>query len=195
MTNINEIYKEYYNSVFDYLNWKIRDRQYAEDVASKVFAKIDRLNKSEYRFNSELSSLKTWIYKIAHDQLIDFIRMDNKMNNKSSLVSDFVNSNGDSAFVFNSPSQANDLIENKELRQRILKSFRNLKPNYRKIATMYFIRENTYEEISQSLNLPLGSVKGMISRCRAMLKADLTDLHKGAKSNVQCTEIEEISEV
>ena len=52
-------------------------------------------------------------------------------------------------------------------------SFRSLKPKYRRVAVLYFMNQKQYKEIAEILDIPMGTVFGMISRCRAMLQESL----------------------
>ena len=68
-------------------------------------------------------------------------------------------------------------MDNVDKSEKIVKAFENLKPNYRKIAELYFIEDKQYNEIADICNIPLGTVKGMISRCREMLQSELKDVY------------------
>jgi len=48
-----------------------------------------------------------------------------------------------------------------------------LKPKYQRIAELYFLQDKPYNEVAELLEIPLGTVKGMINRVRTMLQAEL----------------------
>ena len=183
---IEEVYSEYYNSILNFVFLRLNNIHEAEDLTSKIFEKANRLIES---YTADRGAVSTWLYKITTTQIVDYFRTNHQ--DKYKAVSDFVNENGDCSFQFENPEKADQIMENQELRKRLLKSFRDLKPDYRKVATMYFIREYKYEEIAEKLKMKIGTVKGMISRSREMLKNELKDLHKVkakqeiAMSNVQ----------
>ena len=177
---IADVYIEFKQIVFNYLYWKLRNYHNAEDVTSLVFKKINRLLST---FDINLSTLSTWINIITNSVLIDYVRKNKIRRDNYMVVSDFTNVEGENSFEFISTEKTN-IVENQELKDRLVTAFRKLKPNYRKIATLYFIREYKYKEISELLDIKLGTVKAMISRCREMLKTELNDLYSTAKKQV-----------
>jgi RNA polymerase sigma-70 factor, ECF subfamily len=181
--NFNEIYKAERSNVINYINWKLNNMADAEEVANDVFVKV---NKHLNSFDASKSTFSSWLRTITNRCIIDFYRTDH--TDHYSNVSDFVNSEtGDETFQFVSSqnSEADFNLENSELSAKLLKSFRTLKPKYRKIALLYFVREKQYEEIAEICNVPMGTVKGMISRCREMLQAELKGLYNVRKPKVQ----------
>lgn len=178
MITFNEIYSKTNEQVLNHALRIIKNFHDSEDVVMKVFAKIDRLNKSDAtRFNPDRASLTTWVYKITNTMILDYFRTNH--SNKFKNVSDFTDSDGNEFFEFEATknSNADSNVLTKEIQEKIVKAFHDLKPNYRRIGVLYFIREHTYEEISNILDMPMGSVKGMLSRCREKLQIELKELH------------------
>jgi RNA polymerase sigma-70 factor (ECF subfamily) len=70
-------------------------------------------------------------------------------------------------------NNSDENLENKELLEAVHKAMSSLKPKYQKIATMFFIEDRPYPEIAEALEMPIGSVKGMIFRIKAMLRGEL----------------------
>lgn len=178
MITFEKIYTETHEQVLAHALRIIKNFHDSEDVTMKVFAKIDRLNKNDAtRFDPEKSKLTTWVHMITNGLILDYLRT-NK-NKKHKFVSEFVNEDGKKTFEFEAPQNTNadnDILRS-EKQVKIVSAFQNLKPKYRKIATLYFISEHTYDEISEMLNIPMGTVKGMLNRCREKLQAELKDLH------------------
>src|SRR5690625_7263400 len=66
----------YWNSVYNYVYYKIKDEEEAEDISIKTFTKVfDKLK----LYNSDFD-FKTWIISIAHNTMIDHIRRSSKLN-------------------------------------------------------------------------------------------------------------------
>jgi len=128
------------------------------------------------QFDAEKSALPSWVRTVTNSVVLDYFKTNHQ--DKYKAVSDFVAQDGSEIFQFNGVAKSPDkLMENDELKERLLKAFRGLKPKYRKIATLYFIREYEYTEISEMLNVPMGTVKGMISRARVKLQKELDGLY------------------
>jgi RNA polymerase sigma-70 factor (ECF subfamily) len=166
------IYKDNYRPIYIFINRTIKDKMLVEDLLQETFAKVF-LNYDNL-YIPEKSSLSSWIHNIAKNTVIDYVRQ--CYDEKYVLVSQFAtedNESGDKIFNFARTSVNDNQLENDELRAEIKKSISSLAPKYRMIAKLYFKNECTYNEIGTLLELPEGSVKGMIFRVREMLQASL----------------------
>lgn len=174
---VEPIYREFYQQVFNYVKSVVKNHHEAEDVVVDVFAKIMNLyGKPETRFNEEKSALGSWVRTVTNSVVLDYFKTNHQDRYKA--VSTFVDGDGQATFQFHGFFDSPQIImENDELKAKLLKAFRGLKPKYRKIATMYFIKEYEYTEISEMLDVPMGTVKGMISRARTMLQEELDGMY------------------
>jgi RNA polymerase sigma-70 factor (ECF subfamily) len=166
------MYNENYTIVLNYINSKIHNLEVAQEITNDVFI---RVNKHLVNFNPELSSFKTWVRTITNNCIIGFYRQ-NKNAGLKVNVSNFVDDEGKEFFQFvdeSNGSYSDSNLDNVELSESILKAFRTLKPNYRKIAVLFFLRQKQYDEIAEICNVPIGTVKGMIARSREMLQGNL----------------------
>lgn len=168
------IYKKYYKQVYYYIMDKVNFKAHiAEELTNDVFLKAKRHLEN---YDDQRAKLNTWLIFIAKNLVIDNSRTchDDKYIN----VSNFVDAEtGRETFQIADNSQI-DLIENKQVTEKINFAMSNLKPKYKAIAELYFIQEKTYNEISEILSIPLGSVKGSISRARAMLQTQLREVRE-----------------
>ena len=69
--SIDEIYEEYYQKVFSYINSRINNYHDSEDLCEDVFIKVF---KNMEKFDESKSALSTWIFNITKNTLIDFYR-------------------------------------------------------------------------------------------------------------------------
>jgi RNA polymerase sigma-70 factor (ECF subfamily) len=166
----NELYKINYGIIFNYVNMKLGNIYYdAEGVTDEVFMKAGQ---NFDLFDAKQSKLSTWLYNIAKNEVIDTARKN--MLDLHKNVGDMKNSEGIEFFQFpDNNSRTNDLVENKELRSKIDFAMSNLKPEYQKIAELYFIQDLSYDKIAILCEMPLNSVKGAINRIKTILQADL----------------------
>ena len=165
--DFNKMYVNNKESVFNYLNWKVGNIHDAEDLTAKVFIKAHRT----YDADKVKGELSTWLRTICNTVIIDNFRTDH--SDKYKAVSDFVSAEGDETFQFISDGGADDRINKEELNTRIANAFQSLKPKYRKIAVLYFVKEKEYTEIAEICNVPLNTVKVMIMRSREKLQGQL----------------------
>jgi len=169
LTTFDKIYRKHYAEVLNYINFKVQNFELAEELTNDTFLKV---HKYLATFDAEKSKLTTWLRNISNTCISDHFRVDHTENEV--CISDFVSSeSGKEVFQIHADSEADNLVESKEFNTNIAKVFRRLKPKYRKVATLYFLREKEYSEIAEICEIPMGSVKGMISRCREMLQKEL----------------------
>jgi RNA polymerase sigma-70 factor, ECF subfamily len=187
---IEEIYTKHYQEVFNHVMSAIKDIHDSEEVTNNIFLKMFRLKCAQYD-KKHGAALRTWIRTITNHQILDYFRTNHQ--NYYQAVSDFNDDqkDGRSFLQFIAPDNVNadSIVLTDELQDKIAKAFRALKPKYRKIATLYFLREKEYSEIAELMDVPMGTVKGMISRARAKLQEELEGTRNYNVRNVQTTNI------
>jgi len=172
---IEMIYDKFYSQVFNAVRTMVTNVHDAEEVTADVFVKVNRLL---HTFDESKSAFTTWLYTITRSVILDFFKTNHQDRFKA--VSDFMTKDGNDVFTFHTNERADDLVREKEMQAEIAKAFRSLKPKYRKVATLFFLREQSHAEIAEVMDIPLGSVKGMINRCRATLQEQLQSVYRMA---------------
>lgn len=137
----------------------------ADDLTIEAFGKAFK-NLHQYTPDYAFS---TWLFKIASNNCIDFIRK----KKKSTLAIDnskdiFENAEYISKIPSGMPDPEERFIKEQKniLMREIVKS---LKPHYRQLVELRYFDELSYEEISETLHLPLGTVKAQLFRAREFL--------------------------
>jgi RNA polymerase sigma factor (sigma-70 family) len=153
----------YRDAIYFMLLKMVNNPSDAEDLTIEAFGKAFK-NISQYTPNYAFS---TWLFKIATNNCIDFIRK-KKINN---ISLDQSTSHEDSA-PMTIPTDTLDPEENLISQQKVvlLRSVvAKLKPRYRKLIELRYFHEYSYEEISEELELPIGTVKAQLFRARELL--------------------------
>jgi RNA polymerase sigma-70 factor (ECF subfamily) len=165
--NINSIYNHYYKEVYKFILFRINGKhEIAEELTQDVFIKA---NEHLANYNVKLAKMKTWLFTIANNKVIDYYRSNAK--NTKVNVSDFSDAEtGKEVFQFIGSESTETRVENTELRIKIVKAIESLKPDYRRMAELFFYDDKQYQEIADICKVPLGTVKGMINRCRVKLQ-------------------------
>lgn len=163
----NELYKDYKGLVMSQLRQKIKNEMVCEELCNDVFLKINEFLDT---FDCNRAKFTTWIYKFVENKIIDYFRGEGKRMQQQTNVSDFVNSEGQEAFSFVSHSEASSHIESKELQSKINCALSKLKPQYKRIAELFFVEQKEYKEIAEILDIPMGTVKGTLLRAKVMLQ-------------------------
>jgi RNA polymerase sigma-70 factor (ECF subfamily) len=133
----------------------------AEDVLQNVFLKAYRnLNAFDRRLK-----FSSWIYRIAHNEAMSFFRS-RSVRPEGSLVAD-----GELALEHIGDSI--DLEQDADLhlsREELVRALYKLEPKYRDILVLRYFEEREYAEISDILQIPVGSVGTLISRAKKRLR-------------------------
>jgi len=153
----------YRDSIYFMLLKMVNNVTDAEDLTIEAFGKAFR-NLDLY---TPKFAFSTWLFKIATNNCIDFIR-------KKKLSPSPIDSIQDSLdyVTVNIQSDLPDPEESLINLQQIaaLKDVVNqLKPRYRSLIELRYYKEYSYEEISSELNLPLGTVKAQLYRAKTLL--------------------------
>lgn len=149
-----EIIKRYQTKLLRYVIYLINDEDKAADVVQDTFIKA-YINLKGFDVKKTFSS---WIYRIAHNEAINIIKKD-----KQNLPLD-------ETIDFESEINLEDDFIKKELQRHAQKCLKQIPLIYREPLTLYFLEEKSYEEISDILRLPMGTVGTRINRAKALMK-------------------------
>lgn len=145
--------------VFARLYLEVGDAHQAEDLLQNTlltaFRTLDQL--------VEPARFRSWLLRIAHNQAIDHARRGGRLKRTPpSAPRDL-------------PSAAapDDLAERHELRQKVLASLRSLPEEYRLPLSLRYLAGADYETIQLQMGLSNGSLRGLLHRGLALLRADL----------------------
>lgn len=127
----------------------------ADDLLQETFIKVYI---HIHRYSPEFT-FGQWVYTIARNTFIDFVR-----RRQEDLPFD----EKFSAPVSSAPTPEERFI-NLQQRAQIDHYLGRLAPRYRQLIVMRFFDEYSYEEIAEKLALPLGTVKTQIHRAREQM--------------------------
>jgi RNA polymerase sigma-70 factor (ECF subfamily) len=71
----SEIYEAYFDKIYRYIALRIRNDMEAEDLTQQVFMKVLHSISS---YKNQGVPFSSWVYRIAHNQVVDFLRQHNK---------------------------------------------------------------------------------------------------------------------
>ena len=142
----------------------------AEDMAQEAFLKAYS-SLDSFRGDSKFS---VWLYRIATNVCLDFLRSRSRKPTVSLSVEDDdgEETQMDIADESQSPEQ---LLERGLTRDAVRRGLKSLSPEYRQILLLREIQGLSYEEIAEALVLEVGTVKSRIFRARKRLCAFLME--------------------
>lgn len=167
----------YKDAIFFMLLKMVNSRSDAEDLTLEAFGKAFK-NLHQY---SPTYAFSTWLFKIASNNCIDFLR-----RKKGTFIPiENNNDSGDNSEMVRLKSKEFNPEEKLIRQQRAIllhRIVRKLKPRYRVLVELRYFRELSYEEIAHQLNLPLGTVKAQLFRAREMLFKLIGNTEMGKES-------------
>lgn len=165
-----ELLQRYRESVFFMMLKMCNNKDDAEDLTieafGRAFKKLDQYS-PEFAFS-------TWLFKIASNNAIDFIRK-KKQKYSISLDNTRAGNSENSEFSDHSANIKAQSLDPEEsfIKKQKMESVRilvdNLKPKYKEMIELFYFQEMSHEEISKKLNLPIGTIKAQLFRARDFL--------------------------
>ncbi|MDD8018080.1 MAG: sigma-70 family RNA polymerase sigma factor [Bacteroidota bacterium] len=156
--------KKYHDQVYNLLYRMVHEKDEVEDLTQEAFIKAFQ---SLQNFNEEFA-FSTWLYKIATNNCIDYIRK--KKLQTFSIDKPIESKDGD--YTFEIPDSTFEPDKSMIAAQRakaLEEAVNSLPEKYRQVILMRHSEDKDYQEIADELNLPLGTVKAHIFRAREIL--------------------------
>lgn len=151
----------YEDPVYHIIFQKVGDAIIAEDLTIETFGKAFR---NLGRFSPDFA-FSTWLFRIAINHSIDFLRKQKKdpcqRDGGSSLASQ-------PEAIDDKPDPEEIFIRDQRL-GLLRDTVEKLKPRYRRLIELRYFEELSYEEIASALTLPLGTVKAQLFRAKDLL--------------------------
>lgn len=171
--------RRYKDQLLNFVFRFVGNRTDAEDIVQETFLRVYR-NKHMYK---EIAKFSTWVYTIAGNLAKTELRR--RKRHKVFSVSNFVNEERDFDIPDRDHSPERKVDSN--IQENIIqKAIEKLPIKFKEVIVLRDIQEFAYEEISQILNIPLGTVKSRVNRGRLKLQEDLKFLFDNtAKSTVK----------
>lgn len=154
---------KYRDSIYYMLLKMVNNKDDAEDLTIEAFGKaFIRLHQYEPTY-----AFSTWLFRIASNNCIDFLR-----KKKMQMMSiDGTDSDEGNVFDLESPNRNPEQEAIKQQKKVIMQEIvGKLKPQYKLLIEMRYFKEMSYEEISQELDTPLGTIKAQLHRARDILQ-------------------------
>jgi RNA polymerase sigma factor (sigma-70 family) len=162
--------KKYHDAIYNFIYRMVHDKHQVEDLTQEAFIKAFS---SLASFNEEYA-FSTWLYKIATNNSIDYIR---KRKLQTYSIDKPIESR-DSDYSFELPDESYETDGEMISDQRaamLNEAIKKLPEKYRRVIHLRHVEEKSYEEIAEELHLPIGTVKAHIFRARELLYKRLKD--------------------
>ncbi|MEI6191413.1 MAG: RNA polymerase sigma factor [bacterium] len=148
------IIERYQNKLLRYANNLLKDEDKAVDIVQASFIKTF-VNLNNFDTKKKFSS---WIYRIVHNEALNLIK---KYPGETPLLDDL---------DFKSDENVEEDFIQKETKAQVEKCLKEIPILYSEPLSLYYIDNKSYEEISDILRIPMGTVAIRISRAKKLMK-------------------------
>ena len=147
------LYDRYFQRIYAYVSWRIGGRSDVEDTVSDIFTKaLAKLDSFQWRKGATFSS---WIFRIAHNAVIDYYRTGEKRAHSSLEDLPEIESDG---------LLPDATLDRRRLFETLYQMIQELPSRQAEIITMRFFGEMRNKEIAKILNIEEKSVSSSLFR-------------------------------
>jgi RNA polymerase sigma-70 factor, ECF subfamily len=155
------MYRKHHPFVYKVLNKKTfhNKQELVEDLVQEVFIKAFE---NYDGFNQNKANVKTWLFTIAKNTLIDYFRSRRYKlkNNEEEISVDYEITHNEGYLKF---------VEREEINQ-IHALINTLKGKQRKAIILFYLKEKTIKEVSELMDISVTNVKVLMHRARNKMK-------------------------
>ncbi len=143
----SQLYEENFDKIYRYVIVRIGNEAEAEDLTQQVFMKA---LESIASFKWKGVPVSAWLFRIAHNQVVDYLRKKTKQTTVA-LDESIPSSHGDPEMV----------VENKQDFERILSATKQLTPAQQEVISLRFVSELSVAEVARVMGRSGGAVKAL----------------------------------
>ena len=152
-----QLYDQHFDKVFRYIYVRLKNQAESEDLTQEVFIKaINAIGSYKY----EGAPFASWLFRIAHNQVIDFVRKRDKQ--KTTSLDEALSYAGN-----------DDPVTETEYRYEVAEltiAIEQLSPAQREVVSLRFIAELTIAEVAKILGKSEGTIKALQFNATASLR-------------------------
>lgn len=153
----NELYEKYKKLVYAISFSILKNKEDSEELTQKVFVKLWRIEKSKLPTNNEAS----WLYSMTKNETLNFLRKQKEEINIEEVY-----------YITNEDQELNEIMEKDSYNKIISK----LNKKEQEIVSLKILSNLSFKEISQILNMPIGTVQWRYYKSLHTLKILLSNL-------------------
>jgi len=166
--SFEELAMPHFAKLYNFAHWLTQDRAAAEDLVQETYMKALR----GFSSFQQGTNFRAWMYKILRNTFLT-----TKAGLKASVSLDIDDDKPAEPTVVETPESV--LLARVEL-ETIQNALEKLPVKFREIILLCDLEEMSYQEISETLGIPIGTVMSRLSRARKAMRELLTVKLQGA---------------
>lgn len=150
-----DFYKKNRQAIFNFVRKKISDNQVVEEITQDIFlAFLEGLRNFHFQ-----SSLKTFLFRIARNKVVDYYRKNKIKKILFSYLPKFFVEEISAIFI-------EEEIERKEVEKKIKKIFSFLPKDYQRILRLKYIEKKKIKHIAKIFKISFKATESLLFRAR-----------------------------
>jgi RNA polymerase sigma-70 factor (ECF subfamily) len=149
-----------FDQLYNFAHWLTQDRTDAEDLVQETYTKALR----GFTSFQQGTNFRAWIYRILRNTFLT-----SRTGLKASVALEFDDASEPSA----GPETPESVLIERSQQDLLQKTLEELPVNFREILLLCEVEEMSYQEISETLGVPIGTVMSRLSRARKALREAL----------------------
>lgn len=159
-----KLFNEWYVPLCNYAFSMLRDMEEARDMVQKTFYKLwDKRSELEIH-----TSIKSYLYRMVHNDCMNRIKQ-HKVREEHNAVYAYENSSSENS------NYVDSYIINNELQKQIEQAINDLPPRCAEVFRLSRIKQLSYAEIAEELNISSNTVETQIVKALKVLREKLKD--------------------
>lgn len=160
-----EIYKQFSKLVFNLALQYVQNTEDAEEITQDVFLTVHQSLKL-FQQNSEI---QTWIYRIAINKSLDFIKAKNRKKRFAFITSLFHDDGNELKNLGHNFTHPGILLEQKEALESLFRHINALPDNQKTALILSKLEQKSQKEVAEIMNLSTKAVESLLQRAKTNL--------------------------
>ncbi len=172
---------DFQDAMVRYAGSLCKDWHIAQDIAQECLVRAMR-----YERLGKVKNIKAWAFTVIRNMWIDRVRVDSRRPTTFTIENTKTGGTNESISWY-VPNHDNDVVNRHGfgrhtystlLSDELLRALRDIPDVYEEAIILSDIEDNTYEEVSKILGIPVGTVRSRIFRGRKLLRTRLSEFQK-----------------
>lgn len=169
-TAFDALIRKYEKRAYQYAYRLTSNQDEASDIVADAFVRVYSALKN---FRGQ-SAFGTWLYRILTNCYLDMRKRERNRKHESLEATLQVDGGEVQRQYVDESDGPSEILERNERESAVQDALTNM-PDYQKaMLVMYHVELLSYEEISEALDLPIGTVKSRLNRARLALRDHLS---------------------
>ena len=165
--SFEELAMPLFDRLYNFAHWLTQDRQEAEDLVQETYAKALK----GFSSFQQGTNFRAWIYQILRNT---FLTSRTGLRSTATVPLDMESDSPMLPAVKDTPES---ILLQRSDRQLVQEALSRLPVPYREVLLLCEFEEMSYQEISATLAIPMGTVMSRLSRARQALRDTVRELH------------------